>query len=185
MEAAQTEEAKTEPTPPQDSTPQHAIPPTAEATPALQIIEQKQKRHLNGAQWFYWIAAMSLITSFINLSGGEFGFAISLGITQFFDGMALAFSKYGTGNWIKYLSFCLDIAVAVILFLIGRFAQKGYKSAYLVGIIGYALDSLLLLLVQDWISIAFHVLALIYIGAGFSALRYLERNPGPALSGAA
>ncbi len=36
----------------------------------------------SAANWFYWLAGLSLITSLITLAGGGWGFIFSLGITQ-------------------------------------------------------------------------------------------------------
>jgi hypothetical protein len=46
------------------------------------------QRHKSGANWFYWIAGLSLATSLIALGGGSWGFLISLGTTQVIDGLA-------------------------------------------------------------------------------------------------
>jgi hypothetical protein len=39
-------------------------------------------RMLGGANWFFWIAALSLVNSIISLYGGGWGFSIGLGFTQ-------------------------------------------------------------------------------------------------------
>ena len=46
------------------------------------------QRYKSGARWFFWIAALSLITSLVSFSGGGFGFFLSLGVTQVIDGFA-------------------------------------------------------------------------------------------------
>ena len=43
---------------------------------------QLEQRANSGARWFFWIAALSLITSITGLSGSNWRFFISLGITQ-------------------------------------------------------------------------------------------------------
>ena len=47
-----------------------------------------KSRHMGGATWFYWIAALSLINSVVILMGSEWSFIIGLGVTQFVDGVA-------------------------------------------------------------------------------------------------
>lgn len=44
--------------------------------------QQLEQRMKSGANWFYWIAALSLVTSIISLAGGDWGFLVSLGVTQ-------------------------------------------------------------------------------------------------------
>jgi hypothetical protein len=49
---------------------------------------QLEARSKSGARWFFVIAAFSLITSIISLTGSSLVFLISLGITQIVDAMA-------------------------------------------------------------------------------------------------
>ena len=46
------------------------------------------RRYRSGVKWFYWIAGLSVVTSIIAMSGGHWSFIISLGTTQFIDGIA-------------------------------------------------------------------------------------------------
>jgi hypothetical protein len=54
-------------------TPQDSFDPVAR--------HQLEERMKSGANWFYWIAALSLVTSVISLAGGTWGFFVSLGVT--------------------------------------------------------------------------------------------------------
>ena len=49
---------------------------------------QLETQHASGANWFYWIAGLSVINSVIILAGGGWGFVVGLGITQFIDAIA-------------------------------------------------------------------------------------------------
>ena len=57
--------------------------------------QQLEERMKSGANWFYWIAALSLVTSVISLVGGSWGFFVSLGVTQFIDALANALVNEG------------------------------------------------------------------------------------------
>lgn len=156
-------------------------PLPAELTQAqVEAIHQrilKQKAHSNGAGWFYWIAGLSLLTSIISLSGGTWSFLAGLGITQVFDGIALALKNSGAGDWVKGFSLFLDLLAAGTFILLGVFARKGARAAYITGMVLYGLDAAILLAFREWFGAGFHAFALIQIWAGFSALRWLNDRP--------
>lgn len=137
----------------------------------------KQKSHSNGAGWFYWIAALSFLTSVISLAGGSWSFLAGLGITQLFDGLSIGLIKSGAGSWVKGLSLFLDLLAAGTFVVIGLFAKKGSRGAYVAGMVLYGLDTAILLAFKEWFGAGFHVFALFQIGVGFSALNWLNRTP--------
>jgi hypothetical protein len=59
--------------------------------------------------------------------------------------------------------------------LFGWLANKRYLAAFVVAMILYLLDGLLLLFFQDWLSVAFHAYALICLWNGFLAYRNLNK----------
>jgi len=68
----------------------------------------------------------------------------------------------------------IGTAAAGVFFLFGRMSSKKKKWAFIVGMIIYALDGLIFLLVNDVKSIAFHIFALVCIYKGFSANKKLN-----------
>jgi hypothetical protein len=130
----------------------------------------------NGANWFYWIAGLSIINSIIILFQGEWSFIIGLGITQFFDGMAIGLKEEmgGASNLFHYIAFVLDLFVVAFFVLIGWLAGKRKSWAFILGMVFYFFDGLIFLLVQDWLSLGFHGFALFCIWGGFSALRKVK-----------
>ncbi len=140
-----------------------AIPTTVRSDPAT---EAQLK---SGASWFYWIAGLSLINSLIALGGFNWGFILGLGITQVFDAIASEFQSLG-----KVVALGLDLLVIGLFVMFGIFANKGHSWAFIVGMILYALDSLIALLGQDWLALGFHGFALFCLFRGFSACRELK-----------
>ncbi|MBN1473282.1 MAG: hypothetical protein JW914_01575 [Syntrophaceae bacterium] len=126
-----------------------------------------------GASWFFWIAGLSLINSVILLAGGQWSFIVGLGITQIIDSVGLAASGEA-GNVGKIVAFIFDLMAAGVFVLFGVLARRGYGGAFIVGMIVYALDGLLFLLVKDLLSIGFHVFALFFIYGGYSAYKKLK-----------
>ena len=123
----------------------------------------------SGASWFYWIAGLSLINSFIAFSGSDYGFILGLGITKIID--ALGQEIQGMG---KLIALGLDLIVVGLFVFFGVFANKRKTWAFVIGMVLYGLDSLFSLLVQDWLSLGFHGFALFCLFRGFRACRELN-----------
>lgn len=124
-----------------------------------------------GASWFYWIAALSLINSIAIFAGGDINFIVGLGITQLIDGILLELT--GTGNIYGLIASAL---ISGMFFLFGYFANKFSGSAFMAGIILYLLDSLIFLLVGDWLGLGFHAFALFMIISGYRQLKQLKSS---------
>jgi hypothetical protein len=119
-----------------------------------------------GASWFYWIAGLSIINSIAALSGSGWGFIVGLGVTQIFD--AIARDMAGGA---KSVALVLDLLAGGIFILFGVFAHKRHTWSFVVGMILYALDGLLFLLVGDWLGLGFHGFVLFCLFRGLQACR--------------
>ncbi|MBN2016508.1 hypothetical protein JW766_06800 [Candidatus Dojkabacteria bacterium] len=127
----------------------------------------------SGANWFYWIAGLSLVNSVVYIVGGGLYFVVGLGITQLVEGFL---SPLGTGGILFSLAF--DIFVAGIFALFGLFARKGKNWAFITGMVLYFFDTLLFLLVFDVFSILFHLFALFQLFMGLRANLKLKKAKG-------
>lgn len=140
------------------------------------IVETDNAFH-SGANWFYWIAALSVVNSVIMLVGAEWGFILGLGITQIFDGIAIALTEdsesEGVAFGVRAVVFCIDLVVAFVFALFGWLANRRHGWAFIVGMVLYAMDGLIFLLIQDWLGVGFHGFALFCIFAGYSAMKKL------------
>jgi len=137
----------------------------------------------NGASWFYWIAGLSVINTAIVIFGGAWSFIIGLGITQLIDAVAYTVAENaqeGSAFIVKGMGVVLDLAVAGLFVLFGWLAIQQKAWAFVVGMVLYALDGMLFLLVQDFLSLGFHAFALFCIFTGYQAMKKLEALP-PAL----
>ncbi|HWC16492.1 MAG TPA: hypothetical protein VG498_05735, partial [Terriglobales bacterium] len=114
-----------------------------------------------GANWFYWIAALSLVNTLAVISGGHFHFLLGLGITE----VTAALSPQVRG-----LAVLIDVLVLGFFVMCGYYAGKGRKWAFLLGMSFYFLDTGITMLGQDWLSFAFHIYALLCIWRGFSRI---------------
>src|SRR5690242_13420481 len=77
---------------------------------------QDEQRMKSGAHWFYWIAALSLLTSIISLVGGGWSFFVSLGVTQIIDGVANSLAAR-VGGSVKVIALAFDLLAAGIFAL--------------------------------------------------------------------
>jgi len=105
---------------------------------------------LNSANWFFYIAGLSLLYTFLLNGTGRFSL-IGMGITHYVGNVGA-------------------VGVAAAMALFGVFARQGQKWAFLIGMLIYALDGVLLLANGVYFSAAFHGLILFYIFRGFRQL---------------
>jgi hypothetical protein len=148
----------------------------AQAAAAKQATEALEQRLLSGANWFYWIAALSLINSVIILANGSWSFIVGLGVTQIVDGIAqgIAAEAASGATAIKAVAFAVDCCVAGVVALFAFMAGRRQSWAFIVGMVLYALDGLLFLLFGDFLSVGFHAFALFGIFGGYRALREMN-----------
>ena len=128
----------------------------------------------NGANWFYWIAALSLINSAIFAFGGDVNFIAGLAVTLVVDGIAEASVAEGGPAAITAVAIVIDLIFAALFALFGYYANKAVSWAFIAGIAVYVLDAVLYLVLDSFIGFGFHVFALIFIVRGFLASRRLQ-----------
>lgn len=136
----------------------------AVAQPATVAQSAALNRVRVSANWFYWIAGLSLVNSAVVIFGGKFHFVIGLGITGVVDVLAKQAGSAGA-----VLDLVINGMVAGGLVLLGNFANKAQKWAFLVGMALYAADGLLLLMAGDILSVGFHAYVLYRIYLGLAA----------------
>lgn len=127
----------------------------------------------SSANWFYWIAGLSLVNSVVLLFGGNMSFVVGLGITQFIDIFAYYFSQDGS-SIIKIIALSLDFFIAGIFLLFGYFSNKGYRWSFFVGLVLYGLDGVIFIFLKDYLSLAFHGYAIYCIFRGVKAIKVLK-----------
>ncbi len=160
--------------PPPVPPPASAPDPQAQAIAALLKLQAQSKA---GATWFYWIAGLSVINSIVIMVGSQWAFIVGLGITQMIDGIAQAVAQQAgaqSAMLIKGAAFVADLLVAGVFVIFGVFAVRRQRWSYIVGMVIYALDGLLFLVVKDFLSLGFHIFALVCIYSGLQAATKLS-----------
>jgi hypothetical protein len=120
----------------------------------------------SAARWFWWIAGLSLVNTVLFYSGSDINFVLGLGMTTLAN---LLFADQ--------VPMAVAISALTIGFygLVGGQAVQGRLWAFYVGVVVYAADALIYMQVGDWMSVAFHAVAIFYIARGIMRARELGR----------
>ncbi len=151
----------------------------APAAPYVDV-EALEKKAQRGANWFIWIAGLSLVNTGMFFAGAERSFVLGLAVTRVADAVARVAIERGAAASIRYLAIGFDVLAAGLLAAAAVFARRRVVWVFALGMVLYALDGLLCAVFQDWMSLAFHGLALFYLWSGFAAVRQLRAATAPA-----
>src|SRR5207247_2823988 len=146
---------------------------TAPASAPSNLLEQKLRAEAvvkAAAGWFLWVAALSVVNSFLSMSGSGIRFIFGLGTAQIIDALA-----HQAGSSGMVLDLIINGFVAGVLLLFWSFARKGEKWAFIVGMALYAVDGLILLSLKDALGTAFHAYALYRMYRGIAVIPVLQR----------
>lgn len=133
-----------------------------------------ESRFKGGANWFFWIAALSIVNSVIIMLGGEWGFIFGLGVTQIVDGIGMALAEGAEAAGIQYVALGLNLVIAGFVVLFGWLAHRRHQWAFIVGMVLYSMDGLILLVAGDWLGSVFHGWVLFCLFTGLRACRQLD-----------
>lgn len=145
---------------------------------------QRQMRF--GAFNFYWIAALSMISSVLFIFTSQPGFVVGLGITQFLDIIAhnIAQSYPNSMLLVRLLGLLPDLFICGVFVLCGAFGARGQRLAFIAGMSLYGLDAILTLVSGDLFGFGFHLFFLWFLFSGLKALNKLEKiRPDNVLPG--
>ena len=140
------------------------------AMPAtVEELAQRLPGFISGARWFWWIAGLSAVNVACDLAHANVNFVLGL-----------AFTLIAHGVFASNIGAALVIDALFIggFWFIGQQAQKGRTWAFALGVVVYVIDGLIYLKYQDWMPVAFHALALFYIGRAFMSLQAAKKATG-------
>jgi hypothetical protein len=155
---------------------QDAVESPPEEDQLAAAIGQLWQRGRSGADWFFWIAALSLVNTAMIHSGADRHFVIGLGVTQIVDGIAhiIATEEPGVKSIAVGIAVGFSVLCSIMACGVGYLARNRWQVIFGIGMFVYVLDGLLFLLVQDWMSAGFHAFALFCMWGGFQAFRQLS-----------
>ena len=112
---------------------------------------------------------------------------ISLGATQVIDGFAKGLATQ-VGDGARVVGLILDFIVTGLFVLFGWLANKKYLWAFIIGMVAFALDGLILLPFGDWVGVGAHVFVLFFLFRGLQngrSLMALEKEMAERAAAAA
>ena len=140
------------------------------ATPAsVEELARRLPGFASGARWFWWIAGLSAVNVACDLAHANVNFVLGLAFTLVAHGVFA--SNIG-------IALVIDLVCIGGFWFIGRQALKGRTWAFALGVVVYLLDGLIYLKYEDWMPVAFHALALFYIGKAFMGLQEAKKATG-------
>jgi len=120
-----------------------------------------------GANWFYWLALLSVISTFLVYVVNFQTHFIGLGMSEYLDNRgAQSGTELGKG-----MAFAFELAIAGIFAAFGYFARKGSDMAFIVGLFVYIFDAVVLLGYREFFAFGVHLLVMFFIFKGLLASR--------------
>ncbi|HWF18076.1 MAG TPA: DUF4339 domain-containing protein [Verrucomicrobiae bacterium] len=146
-------------------------PAVAVASPSMPVSGPNpalERRARSGARWFFWIAGLSLINSFMAMSGKAVVFVVGLGVTNLVD---LTVQQMGANMTIALV---INLVISGVFALFGIFAMQRRSWSFIVGMFLYGLDAVLAYMVAGWLGLGFHLFVLFWIYQGLRASMELK-----------
>jgi len=143
----------------------------------MDIFDDDSARHvtrtsvLHGADWFFWIAILSLINSLVVFYYQTPNTPLALGITRWLDGTTSGFNASMTTSGL-----ITNLLVALVLAVFGLLSRRGNDIAFVVGIFFYVIDSMLVIGLRDFFGFGVHLIALFFLVKGLLASRHIREN---------
>lgn len=135
---------------------------------ALAIV---QSHLVRAANWFYWIAGLSLVNLGAITVGANFRFIIGLGFSELLGGVAKELSAESGSNGVLIAACAGGVLLAAFFGACGWFARRPSMVAFIVGMVVFGLDTFIFIFSSDWLGVAFHVYATYCLWRGVTATR--------------
>jgi len=124
------------------------------------------------ANWFYWIAGLSLVNLGAIAVGANFRFVIGLGFLEMLGAWAQRIAMSGGSNGALLMACAGGVALTAFFAACGWFARRPSMVAFIAGIAVFTLDTLVFITSSDWIGVAFHGWAIYALWRGVTATRH-------------
>ena len=143
----------------------------------MDIFDNDSARHvtrtsvMHAADWFFWLAILSVINSLIVYYYQVPNTPIALGITQWVDGTTSGFNATMSTS-----ALVINILIAAALAGFGLLARRGSDIAFVLGIFLYVIDAVLMIGLKDFFGFGVHLIALFFLVKGLLASRHIREN---------
>ena len=143
----------------------------------MDIFDNDSARHvtrtsvMHAADWFFWLAILSVINSLIVYYYQIPNTPIALGITQWVDGTTSGFNATMSTS-----ALVINILIAAALAGFGLLARRGSDISFVLGIFLYVIDAVLMIGLKDFFGFGVHLIALFFLVKGLLASRHIREN---------
>ena len=143
----------------------------------MDIFDNDSARHvtrtsvMHAADWFFWLAILSVINSLIVYYYQVPNTPIALGITQWVDGTTSGFNATMTTS-----ALVINILIAAAFAAFGLLARRGSDIAFVLGIFLYVIDAVLMIGLKDFFGFGVHLIALFFLVKGLLASRHIRED---------
>lgn len=144
------------------------------------------RRIQSGASWISMVGILSFVNTLLTLFKATLRFTIGLGLTTLIDYFAFFFMQRSPDNRTLFIviNVGINLMIALIFVVLGWFAKRENGWAYLTAIILYSIDTFIMIWLQNWMGVIFHLVALVIMVMGYIALRKKQKLvQGPNLAG--
>ncbi|MEP7156441.1 MAG: hypothetical protein ABI905_11755 [Betaproteobacteria bacterium] len=155
-----------------------ATPATAMMSADAEAVEANERSSVlmtqigSSANWFYWVAALSLVNTVVAILGSKWSFIIGLGLPQLLISEATRMRLAADPPALLIATLWgVSFAMTAFFAACGWFAGRPSIVAFIAGAALFALDSIIFLIAGDWIGVAFHAVVLYMFWKGITATR--------------
>ncbi|HEY4678858.1 MAG TPA: hypothetical protein VIJ01_16950 [Candidatus Angelobacter sp.] len=139
--------------------------PTASAAAQAETTAALHK----GANWLFLIGGLSVVNTVSLISGSTWLFLGGLGVTELAAAIAMQFGTKG-----QLIGLFVNLWATAFFVVLGFFARKGQKWAFITGMALYAADALVVLFLQQWLMVLFHGFVFFRLYQGYSSCSELH-----------
>ena len=129
----------------------------------------------SAANWFFWIAVLSVINSAMVYFKSESVMALGLGVTLVLDAIGGMMRADGGGAIAQAIPMALSALCVGVFALLGWQARQLKMWPFYVGIAAYGLDALIFIVSGDWVGMGIHAFVLFMLFGGAMTLKALRR----------
>lgn len=122
------------------NTPSPASYPAPADLARSRTVQRLTRQMLGGANWFFWVAALSMLNSILGLLKIDLSFTLGLWATQLFDAWGIKVGGPG-----PILAMIFDVIAVGLLLVVGLLARQRQGWIFILGVSLYLLDALLLM----------------------------------------
>jgi len=133
--------------------------------------EEKVSEMQNGANWFFWIAALSAVSSIVAVYDSNLLYSLGFGVNRLVEGATLGYIGQGWPPETIWVGAAVNILIALVVVGFGYYARKGSDMAFMAGMFLYVVDTMVILGFRDYFGFLFHLLALFFLFKGLLGSR--------------